>query len=46
LADSGLEPQSGKIKDYKIDSLLSRKSKDGLGQNQNKVFEWRFDKDK
>jgi hypothetical protein len=46
--DRGLEPRSGQSKDFKIGiccfsakhSALRRKSKDGLSQNQDNVFEW------
>ena len=46
--DSGFEPWSGQIKEYKIGiccfsakhAALRRKSKDGLARNQNNVSEW------
>ena len=46
--DDGFEPRSGQTKDYKIgicffsakDTVLRRKSKDWLTQNQNNVSEW------
>jgi len=48
VVDCGLEPRSGKTKDYKIGiccfsckhSALRRKSKDLLARNQDNVFEW------
>ena len=46
--DRGVEPRSGQTKDYKIGiccfsakyAALTRKSKDGLAQNQNNVSKW------
>ena len=46
--DRGLEPRSGKTKDYEIGiccfsakhAALRRKSKDWLARNQNNVSEW------
>jgi hypothetical protein len=46
--DHGLQPRSGQTEDYKIGircfsdkhTLLNRKSKDWLAQNQDNVFEW------